>query len=799
MSTPMARQYWKLKNMVGDDILLAFRLGDFYEFFFEDAYKVSDALGIVLTSREFGKGNRVPMAGIPHHALDSRLKTLIDRGYKVAICEQVEDPKKAKGLVQRDIVKIYTPGTYADDEQIEHTWLLSIEDRGNDIAYYLIDATTLDFISFVLPVSIPLQDIVGYIMPYQPKEILISSKEVGLPLVSALANHLKATVTRWDEGDNALERARSYIAYVNRTEKEEIVFENKEDIDYMMVDSSAIKALELVINSRDGGRSGTLLEVLDKTQTPMGRRSLFHRILRPYTNLEKINKSLDRIEKFINEPILLENIHSNLKGIKDLKRISKKLSTGSIKLSDLQVLRVSLEKVVDINSLLENSPLVGEWSMEKAQTVLEFIARYLPDEPSEDVKGGFIIADGVDEEVDKLRDFIKEANKWLVAYESRLRDETGIHKLRIKYNDAFGYYIEVPRAQAKKMKIEGFIRKQTLVNYERFTNEKLAQFETKIKEVWQRLEERQKQIYSEFLEKLKEMSHDIDTIAEEIASLDVTVSLALVALHGGWVRPRLGNKDHILIRDGRHPVVEYFIGRENFIPNDTYLTKTRPLALLTGPNMAGKSTYLRQVGIIVLLAHMGSFVPAKDASIPIITKMFARVGATDDIAFGKSTFMVEMSEVAKILKEADGSSLVLLDEIGRGTSTYDGISVAWATIEELISRGENTPFTIMSTHYLELADFARDNERIQLLKVDVIERDGEVVFLHKVVSGVSDNSYGLEVARLAGIPEHVIRNAEKVFNKLLERTETSETENKVPKRKVVQIKPLPLFGDESDG
>ncbi len=797
MSTPMARQYWKLKNMVGDDILLAFRLGDFYEFFFEDAYKVSDALGIVLTSREFGKGNRVPMAGIPHHALDSRLKTLIDRGYKVAICEQVEDPKKAKGLVQRDIVKIYTPGTYADDEQIEHTWLLSIEDRGNDIAYYLIDATTLDFISFVLPVSIPLQDVVGYILPYQPKEILISAKEVGLPLVNALASHLKATVTRWDEGEGALERAKSYIAYVNRTDKEEIVLDSKEDSDYMIVDSSAIKALELVINSRDGGRSGTLLEVLDKTQTPMGRRQLFHRILRPYTNIEKINHSLDQIEKLLKDSILLDDIHSSLRGIKDLKRISKKISTGSIKLSDLQVLRASLEKVVSVNNLLDNTPLSDDWKLAGASDVLNFISEYLPEEPSEDIKGSFIIADGVDEEIDKLRDFVKEANKWLVAYETRLREETGIQKLRIKYNDAFGYYIEVPRAQAKKMKTEGFIRKQTLVNYERFTNEKLAQFETKIKEVWQRLEERQKEIYGEFLKKLKNMAHDIDNIADEIASIDVTVSLALVALHGGWVRPQVGSVEHILIRDGRHPVVEYFIGRENFIPNDTHLTKARPLALLTGPNMAGKSTYLRQVGIIVLLAHMGSFVPAKYASMPIITKMFARVGATDDIAFGKSTFMVEMSEVAKILKEADGSSLVLLDEIGRGTSTYDGISVAWATIEELISRGENTPFTIMSTHYLELADFAKDNDRIQLLKVDVVERDGEVVFLHKVVSGVSDNSYGLEVARLAGIPEHVIRNAEKVFNKLLERT--SSTEPKIKHRKVAEIKPLPLFGDEDDG
>ncbi len=797
MSTPMARQYWKLKNMVGDDILLAFRLGDFYEFFFEDAYKVSDALGIVLTSREFGKGNRVPMAGIPHHALDSRLKTLIDRGYKVAICEQVEDPKKAKGLVQRDIVKIYTPGTYADDEQIEHTWLLSIEDRGNDIAYYLIDATTLDFISFVLPVSIPLQDVVGYILPYQPKEILISAKEVGLPLVNALASHLKATVTRWDEGEGALERAKSYIAYVNRTDKEEIVLDSKEDSDYMIVDSSAIKALELVINSRDGGRSGTLLEVLDKTQTPMGRRQLFHRILRPYTNIEKINHSLDQIEKLLKDSILLDDIHSSLRGIKDLKRISKKISTGSIKLSDLQVLRASLEKVVSVNNLLDNTPLSDDWKLAGASDVLNFISEYLPEEPSEDIKGSFIIADGVDEEIDKLRDFVKEANKWLVAYETRLREETGIQKLRIKYNDAFGYYIEVPRAQAKKMKTEGFIRKQTLVNYERFTNEKLAQFETKIKEVWQRLEERQKEIYGEFLKKLKNMAHDIDNIADEIASIDVTVSLALVALHGGWVRPQVGSVEHILLRDGRHPVVEYFIGRENFIPNDTHLTKTRPLALLTGPNMAGKSTYLRQVGIIVLLAHMGSFVPAKYASMPIITKMFARVGATDDIAFGKSTFMVEMSEVAKILKEADGSSLVLLDEIGRGTSTYDGISVAWATIEELISRGENTPFTIMSTHYLELADFAKDNDRIQLLKVDVVERDGEVVFLHKVVSGVSDNSYGLEVARLAGIPEHVIRNAEKVFNKLLERT--SSTEPKIKHRKVAEIKPLPLFGDEDDG
>ncbi len=794
MSTPMARQYWKLKNMVGDDILLAFRLGDFYEFFFEDAYKVSEALGIVLTSREFGKGNRVPMAGIPYHALDSRLKSLINQGYKVAICEQVEDPKKAKGLVKRDIVKIYTPGTFADDEQIEHTWMLVIEDRVNEIAYYLIDATTLDFISFVLPISIPLQDIVGYILPYQPKEILISSSEVGLPIVTALAEHLGATITRWDEGDSAIDRAKSYIAYVNRTSKEDIVLESKEEEQYMVVDSSAIKALELVINSRDGGRSGTLLEILDKTQTPMGKRLLFHRILRPFVNVSDINRSLDKIEKLLEDSLVVESLRESLRGIKDIKRIAKKLTSGNIKLSDLQLLRYSLKKVVSIASSLEEYSLDDYWSLDDVTKVLEFMEKYLPEEPDENVKGSFLIADGIDKEVDRLRDFLKEANKWLIAYEERLREETGISKLRIKYNDAFGYYIEVPRAQAKRIKGNGFIRKQTLVNYERFTNEKLAQFETKVKEVWQRLEERQREIYNEFISQLRNMADIIDKLADEIASLDLTVSLATVAQDGGWVRPKFNEGDFLIIRDGRHPVVEHFIGRDNFIPNDAHLTKARPLALLTGPNMAGKSTYLRQVGIIVLLAHMGSFVPAKEVSIPIIRKIFARVGATDDIAFGKSTFMVEMSEVAKILKEADGSSLVLLDEIGRGTSTYDGISVAWATIEELISRGENTPFTIMSTHYLELADFAKDNEHIQLLKVDVVERNGEVVFLHKVVSGISDNSYGLEVARLAGIPEHVIRNAEKVFNRLLERT-TSDMEKK-KQRKVIQIKALPLFGEE---
>jgi len=796
VSTPMARQYWKLKNMVGDDILLAFRLGDFYEFFFEDAYKVSDALGIVLTSREFGKGNRVPMAGIPYHALDSRLKTLIDKGYKVAICEQVEDPKKAKGLVQRDIVKIYTPGTYADEEQVEHTWLLAIEDRGNDIAYYLVDATTLDFISFVLPISMPLQDVVGYILPYQPKEILISSREIGLPLIATLSKHLGATITRWDEGESALERVKNYIAYVNRTSADEIHLEAKEDTRYMVVDSSAIKALELVVNSRDGGRSGTLIDVIDRTRTPMGRRLLFHRILRPFVVRDDIERSLDKVEWFVKDPILTEEIHSLLSGIKDLKRISKKLLTGSVKLNDISILRSSLEKAQALKESISSSEMADIWSLGDVDEILSLINRYLPEDPSEDIKGSFIIADGVDEEIDKLRDFIREANKWLVAYEDRLRQETGIPKLRIKYNDAFGYYIEVPRAQAKKIKDKGFIRKQTLVNYERFTNEKLTQFETKIKEVWERLEEKQKAIYDEFLSCLKDMADNIDSIADTIADIDVSVSLALVSLSGDWVRPTFNSGDHLLIVQGRHPVVEHFIGRENFIPNDTHLTKSRPLALLTGPNMAGKSTYLRQVGIIVLLAHMGSFVPAKEVALPIITKMFARVGATDDIAFGKSTFMVEMSEVAKILSQSDGSSLVLLDEIGRGTSTYDGISIAWATIEELINRGENTPFTIMSTHYLELADFAKDEDRIQLLKVDVVERDGEVIFLHKVVGGVSDNSYGLEVARLAGIPDHVIRNAESVFNKLIERTAGSE---KKQKRKTLEIRTLPLFGDSENG
>lgn len=797
MSTPMEMQYWKLKNMVGEDILLAFRLGDFYEFFFDDAYKVSEALGIVLTSREFGKGNRVPMAGIPHHALDVRLKTLINNGYKVAICEQIEDPKKAKGLVKRDVVKIYTPGTYADDDQIEHTWLLSLEDKGNTIVYYLVDATTLDFISFSLPISMPIQDVVGYLMPYQPKEILISAKEAGLPLVSSIAQHLKAIITRWDDGENALDRVRSYIAYVNRTTKNEISFEDKDETTYMVVDSSAIKALELVTNSRDGTREGTLLDVIDETETPMGKRLLFHRILRPFTDIEAINRSLDRIEILVSDPLLLEDIKRSLKGIKDIKRIAKKLSTDSIKLNDLQVLKASLNKIVDLEGILSNSPLEDEFNFEKAENILKFIDKYLPEEPNEGVKGTFIIADGVDEEIDKLRNYLEEANKWLLAYENKLRNETGINKLRIKYSDTFGYYIEVPRAQAKRIKGDGFIRKQTLVNYERFTNQELTQFEIKMKEVWNRLEERQKEIYDKFIEKLKDMASDIDNIADKIAVVDVTVSLATVALNNDWQRPEFNDGTHITIKQGRHPVVEYFIGRENFIPNDTHLTKGQPLALLTGPNMAGKSTYLRQVGLIVLLAHMGSFVPASKASISLIKKIFARVGSTDDIAFGKSTFMVEMSEVAKILEKADGRTLVLLDEIGRGTSTYDGISIAWATIEELISRGEETPFTLMSTHYLELADFAKEDDRIQLLKVDVVKREEEVIFLHKVVVGISDNSYGLEVAKLAGIPDHVIRSAETVFNKLIERTRS--TDSNMSKRKVVEIRSLPLFGEKDNG
>ena len=817
--TPLRQQYLRVKQRYPEAIVF-FRLGDFYETFDEDARVASKELDIVLTSRGMGKGHKVPMAGIPHHALDNYLARFINRGYKVAICEQLSPP--GKGLVDRDVIRVVTPGTVIEPDLLEaraNNYLASlvIEDEEAGIAY--VDITTSEFATTQLPA--------GRILPelerLQPSELLISenANDYGqLPFTitklddywfdlevaqQALLEHFGVATL---EGYGcahlplAIRAAGSLIHYVRETQKEALSqltsLATYATDSFMILDGQTCRNLELFRGGRWGETSNSLLSIVDLTKTAMGGRLLKNWLGHPLIDTVELNQRQEAVAWFYDNTLARHKAVALLADIADLERLINRVRNGKVMPRELITLRSSLEKIPELKAVMEVGEFV-DWLAAKLKPcpdIVDLIGQSIADEPGDFEQGG-VIKEGFSPELDELRHNSKEAKQYLASLEQRERQRTGIKSLKVGYNRVFGYYIEVSRANLKVVPHD-YIRKQTLAEAERFFTPELKEYESLILTSQEKMADLESAIFRQVCQQIGAAGEQILATARAIAQIDTFCGLAEVAARYAYVRPKLTTGDIIDIKGGRHPIVERSIGSDNFIPNDTYLcNKDNQLIILTGPNMSGKSTYLRQVALIVLLAQIGSFVPADSATIGITDRIFTRIGAQEDLAAGQSTFMVEMTETANILHNATPRSLVILDEIGRGTSTYDGLSIAWAVAEFIHGSPRLGAQTLFATHYHELVDLANTLPRVKNFNVAVAEEGDKVVFLHKIVPGGTDRSYGIHVAQLAGLPRSVINRAQEVLIEL-EESHTSK-KSKTLRRKAQQFSLFPkdsLLADE---
>lgn len=792
--TPMMKQYLDIKKKYQDAILL-FRLGDFYEAFFDDALVVSKVLNIVLTKRQ-----DAPMAGIPYHALDNYLKKLVDSGYKVAICEQMEDPATAKGIVKREVTRVITPGTLIEDELLttSNNYMASIyETKAGELYCVLTDTSTGDVIVKKFD---NLEEFYDFVETHEISQIICPES-----LYPKLKDRIKIFIDRLDDWYytgtiDAIKEAYGLatiehfelgeahyplgatIKYLNYTLNKQAKLKAPRALDesiYMVLDSSTIENLSLV----PGERGKNLFDVLNKTKTPMGARLLKWIILHPLKDRKAIEKRHDMVSAFFEDTLLTNEIREYLDGVYDLERIINRLQYDSAKPKDLISLKNTLEVIEPLREALESNEnlisLVEE--LPDLSVVKEKIQSTLNDEIEGDLGEGKIIREGVSKELDEYRELLYHSNEKLKEFEETERIRTGIQKLKVGFNNVFGYYIEIPKGQTKNAP-EDYTRLQTLVNAERYTNPKLKEFEQKILAAKERVEELEKLIFANLCDELKTYTEALRKTSETLAWIDIYTSFAYIARLYGYVRPVLSNAEFEILQ-GRHPVVERFVSE--FVPNDTYMDENLRMYILTGPNMSGKSTYIRQIGLIALMSQIGSFVPANFAKIPVFDRIFTRMGARDDISTGKSTFLTEMSEVALILNKATPKSLVLLDEVGRGTSTFDGISIAWAISEYIYNEVKSK--TVFATHFTELTELADMYPGIKNLTIEVRETPDGVIFLHKVVEGVADRSYGIEVAAIAGLPQSIVERAKEILNIIVEK---SDIEKKVGVLKEGQMKKI---------
>jgi len=802
--TPMLKQYWSIKRQHRDKILL-FRLGDFYETFFDDAEVTARALEITLTARE-AKGKKYPMAGFPCHAADTYIARLVNKGYKVAICEQVEDPRQASGLVEREVVRIVTPGTLTDPEMLEekeYNFLAAItfqQSRGRyGLAYADVSTGT-----FMMTEFEDAKSLLDEVLKVAPRECLLDQAIAEDEALRATLREIKALVTSrppWEfSAENAetvlmdhfgttslraygypekicgLRAAAAIIGYLRETQRASLAHMRKlssyDSGHTMYIDRTTLRNLELLGRGlRD--RKGTLIHTLDRTLTAMGGRTLRSWVERPLLDVEQIERRLAAVGELRDNSLLRARLRDLLKKLYDLERLTSRVANGTANARDLVALGQSLEVLPQILKTLaearsERLVALAE-EIDPLSAVAELIKRALVDNPPTTLREGGLIREGYDREVDELRSAAAHGRDWIVQLESSERERTGIRSLKVGYNKVFGYYIEVTNSYKHLVPAE-YIRKQTLTNSERYITPELKAYEEKILGAQERLEELE---YEIFLRVREEVAGEADRIlrtASALGQLDALASLAEVALRNSYVKPRVHTGDVIRIVGGRHPVLEEMMGRQRFVPNDTFLDRgEEQVLIITGPNMAGKSTYLRQVALIVIMAQMGSFVPAEEAEIGLVDRVFTRVGASDDISRGESTFFREMLETADILNNATARSLVLLDEIGRGTSTFDGLSLAWAVSEYIHDRTAVGARTLFATHYHELTALEKNLPRVKNYCVAVEERGSDVIFLHKIVRGASDRSYGIHVAKLAGIPYEVIARAAQILATLEER------------------------------
>ena len=799
--TPLMAQYFKIKQQHPDTILL-FRVGDFFETFEEDAKIASKVLGITLTKRSNGAADDVPLAGFPHHAIDAYLPKLVRAGYRVAVCEQMENPKFAKGIVKREVIEVVTPGVTLSDKLLDHkknNYVLAVFIKDDKAGLSFSDISTGEFYVY----ETRAEQLSEQIQLINPSEILYQKRDKDL-LVKILSkinpeirltkiedwifnfdytnelllNHFK-TVTLKGFGierlQNGIVAAGIVLHYLQETQKVNLSHLNKISIynpsDYMILDYSTKRNLEIITSMQEGTREGSLISILDKTQTAMGGRLLKKWISAPLRDVNAIRQRLNAVENLISEKSLRKELINHLKEIGDLERLISKVCTGRANPREIVAVKTSLRKIPEVKEILNKFSdntlkKIGE-SLKDLSQLVEKISEAIVDSPPASLTEGGIIRSGFSPELDELREIAFHGKEWISNLQQKERERTGIPSLKVGFNNVFGYYIDISNAHKSKVP-DDYIRKQTLVNSERYITPELKTFEEKILNAEEKIGELEYQLFNEIRNLVALEAEAIQTNARLIGMLDVFLSFAECAEEYNYVKPEVNDEDEIEILQGRHPVVERILSPgEKFTPNDCKLNNTeQQIILLTGPNMAGKSVYLRQVGLIVLLAQIGSFVPASKAKIGIVDRIFTRVGASDNITAGESTFLVEMQEAANILNNATSKSLVLLDEIGRGTSTFDGISIAWAMTEYLHENPSVAAKTLFATHYHELNEMAELFPRIKNYKVEVREYDDKVIFLHRVNPGKADHSYGIQVAMMAGLPVFVTNRAKEILNNL---------------------------------
>ncbi len=802
--TPMMEQYLRVKEEV-PGCLLMFRLGDFYELFFEDARTASRELELTLTGRDCGQEERAPMCGVPYHAIEGYLQRLVDKGYKVAICEQMEDPKLAQGLVKREITRIVTPGTSmvtAEQGEKKNQYIMAVNRTADGFGLAVCDLTTGQFLATEIDEESKFWDEVA---KYRPAEVLLNEENMETLDVSRLKDQFGAFVDaagarsfRQDRCQETLKRhfkvhsleglgladlplavtaSGALLEYLVDTQKRELSHISKISTyslgEYMMLDASTRRNLELTETLREKSRQGSLLWVLDDTKTAMGGRLLRRWIEEPLVKAEPIRKRLDAVEVFVKDPILSEELKEQLNGIYDMERLMGRIVYGSAGARELVSLRQSLQVLPQVRQIaaMANAAYFRELleDFDDLSDICDLLERAVYDDPPITVREGNLIKTGYNEEVDRLRTAGHDGSKWLAEIETHEKEATGIRTLKVGYNHVFGYYIEVSKS-FQNLVPEHYIRKQTLAGGERYITEELKALEDTILGAKEKLVALEYELFTDVRQKVSAELARIQKAAGKIAELDCLRSLASAALSGHYVKPVIteAKSRPIRITGGRHPVVEKMMKEGGFIPNDTVLdNENNRIAIITGPNMAGKSTYMRQVAVICLMAQVGSFVPADKAELTVLDRIFTRVGASDDLAGGQSTFMVEMTEVSNILRHATSRSLLILDEIGRGTATYDGLSIAWAVVEYISDRKTVGAKTLFATHYHELTELEGQLDGVQNYCVAIKESGEDIVFLRKVQRGKGDRSYGIEVARLSGLPKWVVSRASEILKELL--------------------------------
>ncbi len=801
--TPMMEQYFQIKEKY-KHCLLFFRLGDFYEMFFEDAVIASKELEITLTGKDWGQKERAPMCGVPFHAADSYIARLVEKGYKVAICEQVEDPKAAKGIVKREVIRIVTPGTVIDTSALDekkNNYFVSIFGAKMGFGLAVCDVTTGSFEATEFNSANALQKIMDELARISPAEIMCNEEFYELPVRENIEEKLHLHVTLCDkwmfsydtaketlcrhfhvssldgfgmkQKINATIAAGALLSELSETQKNNLehisTLRHYTTNDFMLLDMASRRNLELTETMREKSRRGTLLWVLDRTKTAMGARLLRKWVEQPLIHADEVQKRLDSVDELYQDLFLREEIKDILNMMYDFERIMSRVIYQSANAKDLVALRQSIENLPLLKQTLARckSPYLQELyeKLDPLENICALITQAIQDDPPFSVREGDMIREGYSEELDTYIHARKEGTTWIKQMEEEEREKTGIKNLRIKYNKVFGYSIEVTNS-AKENVPENYIRKQTLSNCERYVTPELNELAELILGAEEKIVDLEYRIFSEIRSAVAAEVERIQKCAHIVSVIDSLQSLADVAQSAGYVKPVIDENDVISIQDGRHPVVEKMMG-ENFIPNDTYLDgeETR-LAIITGPNMAGKSTYMRQVALIVLMAQIGSFVPAAEAHIGLVDRIFTRVGASDDLSAGQSTFMVEMTEVANILNHATVKSLLILDEIGRGTSTFDGLSIAWAVLEYIADKKLIGAKTLFATHYHELTELEGKLSGVKNYCIVVQEQGEDIIFLRKIKRGGADHSYGVQVARLAGLPRKVIKRSGQILKQL---------------------------------